>query len=207
MNAAAGTQQAGNDRTRARGSGPGVACPVESSEANDFEKIYATHFGFVWRTLRRFGVPDPALDDATQDVFVVVHTRLSSFEGRSSVRTWIFGVCRRVARNHRPSGRYVAVPGDQLEALPEITARSSESSADQVDAARRLQRLLDGLTPERRAAFILIEVEQMTIAEAAEALDCNPNTLYSRLRAAREDLEQAVTRDAAHRAWRERCPS
>ena len=73
------------------------ACPSTSGP----EQIYEQFFGFVWRNLRRLGVPDAALDDATQDVFVVVFRQWEGFEGRSSVQTWLFGIVLRVARDHR----------------------------------------------------------------------------------------------------------
>ena len=66
-----------------------------------FEDVYEEHFEFVWRSVRRLGVPEAALDDAVQDVFVVVHRRGSEFEGRSSVRTWLFGIVVHVARAYR----------------------------------------------------------------------------------------------------------
>ena len=71
------------------------------------EQIYEAYFGFVWRNLRRLGVPEAATDDAAQDVFLVVFRRYHEFEGRSSVRTWLFGILLRVARDHRKVTRAV----------------------------------------------------------------------------------------------------
>jgi RNA polymerase sigma-70 factor (ECF subfamily) len=160
----------------------------------------------VWRTLRRFGVPDSSLDDAVQDVFVVVHSKLEGFEGRSSLKTWVFGIARRVARNYRPAARSPTV-GERLEALSESSVSAHEANVEQLDLARLLERLLGCLHPEKREAFILVEVEQMTILEAAEALGVNPNTVYSRLRSARAEIEQAMSRLRAHTAWRQGCAS
>jgi RNA polymerase sigma-70 factor (ECF subfamily) len=160
----------------------------------------------VWRTLRRFGVPDSSLDDAVQDVFVVVHSKLDGFEGRSSLKTWVFGIARRVARNYRPAGCSAAL-GARLEALSESSLSAHEATVEQLDLARLLERLLGCLHPEKREAFILVEIEQMTIMEAAEALGVNPNTVYSRLRSARAEVEQAMLRINAHGAWRQGCAS
>ncbi len=121
-------------------------------ELPDFGAVYEEYFDFVWRTLRRYGVPEAAMDDAIQDAFLVVHSRLPTFEGRSSLRTWIFGIARRVARDHR---------------LWE--------------------------------AFILVKLEQMTLLEAGEALDVNANTIYSRVRTACRELEEALARLYLHR--------
>jgi RNA polymerase sigma-70 factor (ECF subfamily) len=201
MARAASTEQVASSGTEARGD------PAGAQPTSDFGQVYDLHVDFVWRTLRRFGVPDASLDDAVQDVFIVVYSKLGEFEGRSSLRTWIFGIARRVARDHRPAGRVQAVPGERLEAMPEVAWSAQEATAEQVNAARLLERLLGHLHPEKREAFILVEVEQMTIVEAAEALGVNPNTAYSRLRAARSELEQALGRLAAHSAWRLGCQS
>ena len=67
----------------------------------DFTAVYEEHFAFVWRSMRRLGVPDRLLDDAAQDVFIVVHRRLGEFEGRSTLKSWLFAIARRVAHDHR----------------------------------------------------------------------------------------------------------
>jgi RNA polymerase sigma-70 factor, ECF subfamily len=184
---------------------PGPVAGIQTS--NDFGHVYDLYVDFVWRTLRRFGVPEPSLDDAVQDVFIVAYNKLGEFEGRSSLKTWIFGIARRVARDHRPAGRVQAVPADRLEALPEASWSAQEVTAEELDLARLLERLLARLHPEKREAFILVEVEEMTIVEAADALGVNPNTVYSRLRAARSELEQSLARMEAHSAWRQGCQS
>src|SRR5580704_9404019 len=66
-----------------------------------FKEVYDEHFRFVWRSLRRLGVPESDVADAVQDVFLVVHRRLCEFEGRSKVSTWLYGICYRVARDRR----------------------------------------------------------------------------------------------------------
>ena len=69
--------------------------------ARGFEAVYREHYAFVWRSVRRLGVPDRELDDVVQEVFVIVHRRLAEFEGRSMVTTWLFGIAYRVVRDHR----------------------------------------------------------------------------------------------------------
>jgi RNA polymerase sigma-70 factor (ECF subfamily) len=159
---------------------------------HDFDAVYEEHFAFVWRTLRRYGVPEAAMDDAIQDAFLVVHSRLATFEGRSSLRTWIFGIARRIARDHRPS-RAEWASADVLEALPDDSS-SPLAALEAVERAHLLERLLAGLVPERREAFILVKLEEMTIQEAGEALGVNANTIYSRARTACRELEEALVR-------------
>lgn len=160
--------------------------------SHDFGAVYQEHFDFMWRTLRRYGVPEAAIDDAIQDAFLVVHKRLPTFEGRSSFRTWIFGIARRVARDHRPAARARAANADILDALPDVESKSPLATLEMIEGARLLEKLLASLDPDKREAFILVKLEQMTILEAGQALGVNTNTIYSRVRTARRELEQAL---------------
>ncbi len=172
--------------------------PSFDVESLDFGAVYQGQLDLVVRTLRRYGVPEASLDDAVQDAFLVIYTRLASFEGRSSLRTWVFGIARRVARDHRPSARTHAetVDDDTLEALPDVDSKSPLATLEAIEGARLLESLLAGLAPDKREAFILVELEQMTVLEAGEALGVNANTMSSRVRAARREFEQALARIA-----------
>jgi RNA polymerase sigma-70 factor, ECF subfamily len=176
-------------------------------DSRDFEVVYREHFDLVWRALRRYGVPEASIDDALQDAFLVVQSRLATFEGRSSLRTWIFGIARRVARDHRSPARMSAeaLGRDTLEALPDVASKTPLATLEAIEGARLLERLLSALAPDKREAFILVELEQMTILEASQALGVNSNTMSSRVRAARQELELAIARLEAHRDWRHRC--
>jgi RNA polymerase sigma-70 factor (ECF subfamily) len=155
--------------------------------------VFRDHAAFVWRALRRLGVREADVEDVAQEVFVVVHRKLGEFEGRSSMRTWLYGICVRTASDYRKRARIRhEVTTDEP---PEQTA-----SAPQVeDVARRqaralLDRILAELDEDKRAVFVLYEIEQVTMAEVAEAVGCPLQTAYSRLHAARRDVEAAVAR-------------
>jgi RNA polymerase sigma-70 factor (ECF subfamily) len=163
-----------------------------------FEAVYEEHVDWVWNSLRRLGVPDAAVDDAAQDVFVVVHRRLSDFEGRSTLKTWLFGIVIGIARNHRRSLRRRA-PETHLAAqadddLPSPDSGGPERRAQDAEAVRVLYALLDELPEEKREVFVLADLEEMTAPEIAAALSLNVNTVYARIRAARAAFEQAVAR-------------
>jgi RNA polymerase sigma-70 factor (ECF subfamily) len=164
------------------------------------KQIYERYGDFVWRNLRRLGISEEATDDALQDVFLVVHRRLSDFESRSSVKTWLFGIVLRVAQTHLRSVRRRRVHVDDGAAPSEIESvatSDSEGPAEMVarrEASALLHRLLDELDDEKRAILILVELEQMSVPDAAEAMSMNLNTAYSRLRAARQAFQDAVTR-------------
>ena len=166
-----------------------------------FQEVYAAHFEMVWR-LAASRVPAAALDDVVQEVFLVVHRKLPDFEGRSSVRTWLYGIVRWVVRDyvrhhgHRPIGT----------PLDEEPAGESESPSDALarkQALAVLDEALEKMTEEQREAFLLMEVEQMTSREAAEMLEVNDNTVRTRVRAARAIFAAAVTRFRAKQRWGE----
>jgi RNA polymerase sigma-70 factor (ECF subfamily) len=177
-----------------------VSAGVGAASALDFGAIYQEHFDLARRALRRYGVPDAAIDDATQDVFMVVHARLASFEGRSALGTWVFGIARRVARVHRPSSRVrgAGLGGDTVEALPDVVSKSPLAILEAIEAARLLESLLARLAPKKREAFILVDLEEMTVLKASKVLGVSSNTLYSRVRAVRHEIERALARLEAH---------
>lgn len=172
-----------------------------------FDEVYDENFSFVWRSVRRLGVPVSAVDDAVQDVFVVVHRRLPEFEARSSIRTWLFAILIRVVRDYRRAYRRKDLPvqGNGGPADPDdiaTTDQSPQEIAAKHEAARMLHEILDRLDDEKREIFVLAELEQMPVPEISEALGINLNTAYSRLRAARQDFEQGVARIRARDGWR-----
>lgn len=165
----------------------------------EFEAAYEENFDFVWRSARRLGVEDAALDDVVQEVFVVVHRKLQEFQGRSSLRTWLFSITLRVASEHRRARRRKTpeqYDGFDPACLPDPKNNPHESAA-RSEAALVLRRFLDSLDDDRRAVFILAELEGMSAPEIADATSTNVNTVYTRIRSARQSFEDAVKR---HRA-------
>lgn len=171
-----------------------------------FEDVYEEHFAFVWRSVRRLGVDESAVDDVAQEIFLVVHRRLEDFEARSSVRTWLFAIALRVVRDHRRarSRRREAPPADasELEAVPAHAEDGPMERAAKAEAVKVLHELLDALDDDKREVFVLAELEQMPAPEIADAVGVNVNTVYSRLRAARQDFESALARHHARDRWR-----
>lgn len=153
--------------------------------------IYREHFEFVWRSLRRLGAPEHALEDATQDVFLVAARRIDEFEGRSSIRTWLFGIAMRVVRSQRRTAWRHQRKVDALAAAP---AEAPGDPIAQRDAQRLLLALLESLDDDKRAVYVLAELEGMTVVEIAEGLGTNVNTIYTRLRAARQQLRAAAAK-------------
>ncbi|HEX7666065.1 MAG TPA: sigma-70 family RNA polymerase sigma factor [Polyangiaceae bacterium] len=170
-------------------------------ETLTFDGVYEAHFAFVWRTARRLGVGESDVSDVAQEVFLVVHRRLDSFEQRGSVKTWLYGILRRVVSDYRRSQRRKPSMVGRAEAIEPDAWSSDESdpaeSAEQREAMALVNRLLDELDDDKREAFVLAELEGMTTSEIAEALDANPNTVASRIRAGRLAFEAALARHEA----------
>jgi RNA polymerase sigma-70 factor (ECF subfamily) len=169
-------------------------------------RIYLANADFVWRSLQRLGIRDADLDDVLQEVFVVVHQRLQTFDGSAKMTTWLFGICLRVASAYRRRGfrrneTSVAEP-------PEPTDREIASPEQDLAAAesrRRLDTLLDELDLERRAVFVMFEVDEMPCEEIAQMLGVPVGTVYSRLHAARKSFQKALARmqarDTREEGW------
>ena len=182
---------------------PGPATPASAAE------LYDTHLHIVWRNLRRLGVPDEALEDAAQDVFVAVHRRLHTYDpSASAIETWLFGIVIRVVQYHRRSlRRRLArlVRWFQDRPLDEAST-ALDNPADifaKREAARVLDRILSALRDEQREILVLVDVEQLSVPEAASVLGINLNTAYTRLRAARLRFQRAVDQFRAAERRRE----
>jgi RNA polymerase sigma-70 factor (ECF subfamily) len=176
----------------ARHSAGGVTGPAQELEA-----IYDEYFDFVWRSLRRLGVGRSSLDDALQDVFLVVHRRLAQFEQRSSLKTWLFGICLRVASDYLRKRRHRTLGSEPPPDLADASSPDPLEQAARGEAVAFLDAQLAELDPDKRAVFILAELEDMSCPEIAEAVGANVNTVMSRLKAARTQFEAALKR---HRA-------
>jgi len=160
------------------------------------EAIYEAHFDFVWRSLRRMGVPQHRMDDAAQDVFVVVHRRLGEFAQRSSVKTWLFGIVLRVARDHRRTQKRKEQPitNPDPDGLPDVTLDDPLRRAELADSVRIFRQLVIAMSQDKREIFVLSELEGMTAPEVSDALGIAVSTVQSRLRAARSEFEAALSR-------------
>lgn len=167
--------------------------PAVRPPAMDPATLFREHAPYVWRALRRLGVHEADVEDVCQEVFLVVLRRQGDFEGRSSVRTWIYGIAVRVASDYRRSAR---VRREVLTAeVPEGSQGAPQHEALALrESAAALDRLLDMLDEGKRAVFVLYEIEQLTIGQVAEAVGCPLQTAYSRLLAARKIIEEGAAR-------------
>lgn len=159
-----------------------------------FEQVYDQHYAYVWRCLRSLGVFGPCLDDAVQDVFLVVHDKLSAFDGAARLRTWLYAIVIRIARRYRERQAVAARRHAEQESAG---GQCPQQHAEQREQLALAQQLLAQLDDGRREVFVLAEVEQMSAPEIAEVTGVPVNTVYSRLRSARLLFAQAARRAQA----------
>jgi RNA polymerase sigma-70 factor (ECF subfamily) len=145
-------------------------------------------------------VPTHAADDVVQEIFLVVHRRLPEFEERTSLVPWLYAIVIRVVRTYRRTLRRKS-PAQMAGAItidPDtlIDARrpSPLEQAEREQKIRLLYAVLDQMNDERREVFVLAELEQLTAPEIADALSANVNTIYWRLRIARQEFEKILQR-------------
>ena len=159
-----------------------------------FEAIYQQYFDFVWSSVRRLGVGGASMDDVVQEVFIVVHSRLHTLQQPESLRSWIYGVVRRTVSSHRRSHRAQVVRESVVAGEGLARARTPLDLTEQAGELKLLNKLLAGMDEAKREIFLLVELDELSVPEVADALEIPLNTAYSRLRAARLAFEEALAR-------------
>ena len=174
---------------------PAPARTPSHATGESFRSLFEAELSYVLRTLRRLGVVDRDVEDVAQEVFVTVHDRFADYDPERPIRPWLFSFCWRTAANHRRLARHRT----QLDG-PRIDERGDGKGADpHTDAVRRERRelLMEALghVPfERRVVLIMHDIDGVAAPDVAVTLEIPVNTVYSRLRVARRELERAVAR-------------
>ncbi len=156
-------------------------------------ELYDAHSQFVYRTLRSLGVPESNTDDALQDVFMVVHRRFAQFQG-THIRAWLFQIAINVAQKARHALWRSASKASPVDPDSLLGGDNPHDNAIHSQELSLALALLDELDEEKRAVFVMSEVEQMTRAEIAEVLGVHPNTVHYRLTMARQSFRRALQR-------------
>jgi RNA polymerase sigma-70 factor (ECF subfamily) len=169
---------------------PGPSSGVEARPIA-FDEVYEAHAAFVWRVLRGMGVTELIVEDAVQDVFMVVHRRLGEFDGLGSLKTWLFQIAYRTACAYRRKQRR-AGEHEPFDDRVEARTRTPAEEAERRETLSIVAHLLDGLDDEKRAVIVLADIEEMTAPEIAVVTGTPLNTVYTRLRRARTELSQAL---------------
>jgi RNA polymerase sigma-70 factor (ECF subfamily) len=168
--------------------------PAPEARSKRLRGLVDAHQDFIWRSLRRLGVPAAQVDDATQEVFCVVMRRLDQIE-RGAERSFLFSVAMRVASDARRAHARSREKTDQAAVdLAVATSPTPEVLLGQQEALALLDEALDALDDEMRAVFVLFEIEGLTSPEIASLLVVPLGTVASRLRRGREQFHAAATR-------------
>ena len=151
-------------------------------------ELFREHAEFVWRVVRRLGVPDSDAEDAVQEVFVVVARRLETYSDRSALRAWLVAIARQVALHER-RGRFRRERKAQALPAPD-EAPDPQRLLETKRSFDVVNQFLASLDPDQALVFYLAEIEGMTVPEVAASLHININTAYGRLRLARQRFER-----------------
>lgn len=172
------------------------------------EAIYRTHAGFVWRTLRRLGLPEADARDASQEVFLTLHRTLPTFEGRCAISSWLYAICRSVARDARCRAyRRHEVGEEDARAIGRTEVPAEPTPLTITEEKQRfgvLLAILEELDVSQREVFALFELEGLRGNEIAEMLAIPLGTVHSRLRLARHAFREACARFQAAEQFVER---
>lgn len=174
---------------------PEAAAATRSApETRRLQEVLRVHYARVWRTLRRLGVHEAAVDDAAQEVFIVFSRRLHEV-AQSNERTFLLGSALRIAANYRRSSRARHEVADEQALSRERDPQPTvEQLLEQKQLRQTLDDMLDGWPEEIRTAFVLFELEGLTAVEIAEMTETKLGTVASRLRRGRELFQAGVRR-------------
>ncbi len=162
-------------------------------------EVYAQNAELLWKSLFRMGIPEADLPDALQEVLLVVHRRLDTYDRSCRLSTWLFGICLRVAstqRRTRRRRREESMDPD-VQLGPLVDHQNPEELAVARDARRRFDAALASLDPEKRAIFTMFEIDGFGCAAIAEMLGVPKGTVFSRLSAARQAFQASLARQSA----------
>ena len=163
---------------------PEARVPSSTADRAALERLARAHYDFVWRTVRRLGVPSAETDDVVQEVFLVAARHIHTIQNE---RGFLFRTCQfTCATARRGAQRRREVVDDTTLAAALDPHANPEERAAQAEAREQLQELLDRLADDQRAVFVLFELERLTMSEIAQMLDVPEGTVASRLRRARE---------------------
>jgi RNA polymerase sigma-70 factor (ECF subfamily) len=163
------------------------------ASATTFARLFHENSRYVWRLLRRLGVPPADVPDVAQEVFLILREKLDQVKKESSLRSFIYGIALREASTYRRSARSRR---EALSAsLPEARFEpEQEQQVELAEARALLEAALGELDEDKRAVFVLYELEALEMKEVVEVIGCPIQTAYSRLHAARKVVALAFER-------------
>lgn len=172
--------------------GAGTTGEARRLSPSALRRLVQEHYDFIWRLLARLNVSGPEVDDAAQQVFMVLVRREGLTIKAGSERAFLYGVALRVAKEFR---RKSQSRRNHISPDPEVLidrSHDAEAAAERTQARRQLDRILEQMPDNLKEAFILFELEDMSVPQIAELLAIPTGTVASRLRRARALFQKAV---------------
>ena len=169
--------------------------PLVESDADAFFRVlFQRELAYVHRSVQRLGVPPRDAQDVTHDVFVVVHRKLSSYDRARPLRPWLLAIAARVASDYRRLSRNRLEHVGAAVAEPQDERPAQDAQLEQRDARALVLQALQAVDEDRRPLLIMVDLDEVSVPDAASALELPLNTAYSRLRLGRQELTAAVRR-------------
>lgn len=172
---------------------------TEPSRADDrrFAEIYQREHAFVRSSLKQRGLRAEELEDATQEVFFVMHRRFHDLRLDGPIRPWLRLVSERVYQNHARARRrrWRGLPMEdacELDAIADPAHRSPDREAERGHHRERIRSAVRRLPAEQREVFHLSQIQELPVERIAEMLLLSPHTVRSRLRSARAALRRLL---------------
>ena len=165
-----------------------------------FRAVYGEHFPYVANVLRRLGAPPSVLEDLAHDVFLVAYQRFHTFDGRRPIRPWLFGIALRRFTAFRSRAYHAQEVHSETMLEAVAPTRTPDEALEGRQSRELVLKALQSMDLEKRAIFVLVDIDGTAVPEAAEALEIPLNTAYSRLRRAREAFAAEARRLSAD--WR-----
>lgn len=175
---------------------------TEQTVRADFRVLFRAHFRFVCVTLRRLGVRDGDVEDVAQEVFLVVHKKLDTYDTERPIKLWLFAFCLRTASDYRRLARHHRLVHQDSDTTLAHAGPLPDDQLAAEESRRLVLTALDSVDPDRRAVFVMHDLNEVSASDIAEMLSIPVNTVYSRIRLARDDFRKAVQRIRASRGPR-----
>ena len=167
---------------------------MEDPAPLDVTAVHRDHGGFLWATLQRLGAHPADLDDVYQETLLVVHRRGRDYDRAAPLRPWLYGICVRVVAGWRRRAHRRREELHETVPEPQERAQSPEDHAAMQRSRAVLHAILDEMDLERRAVFVMYEIDEMPCDQIAEVVGTPVGTVYSRLHAARQEFQRIAAR-------------
>ena len=161
----------------------------EKSPADDIEALIRQYGNDVLRTAYLYVRDVHTAEDIFQDVFIKVNQKLSTFEGKSSIKTWIIRITINTCKDFLKSAWNKRVVPMMEYREDAIVSENDYEEVERQDTRQFIQQSVLSLPAKYKDVVICVYFQEMTITEAADALHIAEGTVKSRLSRARQKLK------------------